>query len=630
MLVRALIVALIPLLSSSLRGESVAERKPWHSVIPPPRAGLPVVTIDLGYPGPYVPMLNAPIVIRATANDVPFDGYIGYHFAVGDRLTLDTPVIARATLRPHESWSFSTTASLRKWGTLNLSTPREIGVEWRNSTMQKVASRSAGVPPWTSWDGDLLPLRVVASGAEMSAAEVLGGKPYVERADALPDRAQWYTGFSAVVIPVATWLDLPEKIREAIFGSGRSVVFFGFPRPGQPIERLDQTLLPVTFSVQPGSYDAPWPYRDSRRMPVAAPLSWTAKDGADKIGPDRNPYIVRTNAAAWGADEVAVTRPLPAMARIGKRQPLSLNSLELEASDWPDETRRHFLSLVAKHDFLRVYSGTIAAIAAIVLAIVAWIVLRKTPRAVVAVSVVLAVTILFAERNRIRPPSDVRDYVIRAPIAPSIIDHFHVFRAYGPTPLAGPARTPRTSITGDYGKRADAEVRTSETPSSMGLLRHYYDWDAVSRWSYQRELDGTSTSVGNQAMATTASGDFHTPIGFWLVERPSGSSAWSRLGANLKTQSDGRAMCTFVLPSDVQSAEMSIPFNGDAAELTWSSGSTKLTLAKKNIYSNRSAEIPLGVLREIASHGGIVNVTFASPAERPYDKVWITIRESKS
>jgi hypothetical protein len=104
----------------------------------------------------------------------------------------------------------------------------------------------------------------------------------------------------------------------------------------------------------------------------------------------------------------------------------------------------------------------------------------------------------------------------------------------------------------------------------------------------------------------------------------------SRLGAQLKTQADGRAICTFVLPSDVRAAEITIPFKGDAAELTWSGGSTKLTLAKKDIYSGPSAEIPLGVLREIAAHGGIVTVTFARPAQRTYDKVWIKIRESKS
>ena len=101
-------------------------------------------------------MLNSPIVIRATANDIPFDGYIRYHFGVGDRLTLDTPVIARVRLRPHESWSLNTMATLRKCCIGNLRVPREIAVEWRNNTMQLLAVRSAGTPPWTSWDQDRL------------------------------------------------------------------------------------------------------------------------------------------------------------------------------------------------------------------------------------------------------------------------------------------------------------------------------------------------------------------------------------------------------------------------------------------------------------------------------------------
>ena len=320
--VRALIAALMVVLSSAAEGESLAVRKPWHAVVPSPRAGLPAVTIDLGYPGPYVPTLSAPITIRATAADIPFDGYIGYHFAVHDRLTLDTPVIARAKLRPHEAWSFTTTATLRKCCIQNIRIPREIAIEWRDSAMQWIASSSAGVPPWTSWDEDLLPLAV--SG--VNTPQVLGAKPYIERAETLSDRAQWYAGFSAVVIPVATWLDLPERIRAAIFGSGVYVVFFGLPRPEQKMDRLDQALLPVTFSARPGSYDAPWPYRSSS----STRLSWIAKEGSDKIGSDQNPYIARTNAAAWGADQVAVTRPLPAMARILGRRSLSFDELQLE------------------------------------------------------------------------------------------------------------------------------------------------------------------------------------------------------------------------------------------------------------------------------------------------------------
>lgn len=616
MSVRALMAALMVVLSSAAEGETLAVRKPWHADVPSPRAGLPAVTIDFGYPGPYVPMLSTPITIRATAADIPFDGYIGYHFGVRDLLTLDTSVIARAKLRPHEAWSFTTTATLRKCCIQNIRIPREIEVQWRNRSMQWIASSSAGVPPWTSWDEDLLPLAV----AGVNTAQVLGTRPYVERAEALSDQSQWYAGFSAVVIPVATWLDLPERIREAIFSSGVYVVFFGFPRPDQRMGRLDRTLLPVAFSARPGSYDAPWPYRSSS----STPLSWVAKEGSYKIGSDQNPYIARTNAAAWGADDVAVTRPLPAMARIGSRRSLSFDELQLETGDWSDESRRHLSSVVAKRQFLSVYSGAAAAIVAIVIAIAAWMLLRQTPRTVVAVVVVLAATLLIAERSRIRPPSGVRDYTIRAPIAPGIVDHFHIWRAYGPTPLAEPARVTRTSITGDYGNREDAEVRTSETPSSMGLLNHHRDWDAVTRWSYQREL--SSNSSINRTTITGAAPDYHSPLWFWVVERPSGNNVSSRMETRLKVTPDGRATCTFALPSDIRAAVVKTSFNGGGAEITWPAGSAKVKFTK-NIYSYSSAEIPTDVLRQIAAHGGIAGMTFDHPVESPYNRVWIEIRE---
>ncbi|MDQ6800443.1 MAG: hypothetical protein M3041_06350 [Acidobacteriota bacterium] len=630
--VRALIAALIVVVPSSLRAESVAERKPWHAVIPPPRAGLPSVTIDLGYPGPYVPALNAPLVIRAAANDIPFDGYIGYHFAVGDRLTLDTPVIARARLRPHESWSFKTTATLRKCCIENIRVPREIAVEWRNNAMKLIASQSAGTPPWTSWDQDRLPLLVTDSASEIKAQDVLGSKPYVERQEALPDRAQWYAGFSAVVCPLAAWLDLPQGVREAIFGSGRPVVFFGFPRPGQKFTRLDLTLLPVSFDARPGSYDAPWPYRDSGQMPAAAPLSWIAREGSDKIGSNPNPYIVRTNAAAWGADAVAVTRPLPAVARVAprSRRYVNFDELELETGDWPEPTRKYLLSIVAKHQFLSVYSSATVTVAAIVLAIVAWMLLRKTPRALVVVAIALTAIVVFAQRSRIRPSAAVRDYVIRAPIAVGIVDHVHVWRTYGATPFRETERTARTSITGDYGKREDAEVRTSETPASMGQLNHYRDWDAVSRWTYERELDPAERPRVTRAVATPSIADHHSPIFFWLFDRPDVNSGSSEIGADLMTQSDGRKSGAFAIPSDVQAAEIKAPFTANEVLITWATGSIKLKLVKKDIYKSATAEIPPDVLRQVAAQGGIMSVTFDRPVERQFGKVWIEMRESKS
>jgi hypothetical protein len=306
---------------------------------------------------------------------------------------------------------------------------------------------------------------------------------------------------------------------------------------------------------------------------------------------------------------------------------MNFDELKLETGDWLGLSRKYFSVVVEKQHFLSVYSSAIASVAAIILAIIAWIPQRKTPRALVVVAIALTTTILFAQRSRIRPSSGVRDYVFRAPIAPGIVDHFHIWRVWGPTPLPSTPRIARTRITGDYGSWEHAEVRTSETPSSMGLLIHYRDWDAVSRWSYERELDNASTSLASRTMATPSIEDYHSPIFFWLINRASGSTF--QILAELITQSDGTAICAFALPSDVRTAAIK-SLTGNAAVITWATGSMKLSLTKKDLYSTPSAEIPSDVLRQIAAQGGIMSVTFDHPVERRYGRVWIETREAKS
>src|SRR5205823_3161355 len=164
-------------------------------------------------------------------------------------------------------------------------------------------------------------------------------------------------------------------------------------------------------------------------------------------------------------------------------------------------------------------------VGALVLAIAAWILLRKTPKAVVAIVVVLAATVLIAERSRIRPQAAVRRFTVRTYVAPGIADHLQVWRSYGTTPLTETTRVEKTSITGDYGKLENAEVRTSETPPSMGQLIHFTEWDAVSRWSYQREVG--SAALTNQPFAAPNTSDYHSPIWFRLSDRR-GKADWSR------------------------------------------------------------------------------------------------------
>src|SRR6266545_1231289 len=172
MSMRALITAVVVLVSSLAEAQSLTPRGPWHAVVTPPRATLPAVTIDLGYSGPYVPSQNSPITLRATAGDRSFNGYIGFHFRVKEHRTYDTPVIARAVLRPHQAWTFSTFVTLRRLVGLQQDTvPREIAIEWRDASMNVTAVRSAGVPPWTPWTTPFLPLRIGArTTAEPSSA----------------------------------------------------------------------------------------------------------------------------------------------------------------------------------------------------------------------------------------------------------------------------------------------------------------------------------------------------------------------------------------------------------------------------------------------------------------------------
>ena len=164
----------------------------------------------------------------------------------------------------------------------------------------------------------------------------------------------------------------------------------------------------------------------------------------------------------------------------------------------------------------------------------------------------------------------------------------------------------------------------------MGQLKHYRDWDAVSRWTYERELDTASAPRTIRTLATVSIYDYHSPIFFWLFNARSTDSGMSEITAELLTQSDGRSICAFALPSDVQAAEVKVPFNANEALITWANGSIKLNLTKKNYYSSASAEIPLDVLRQIAAQGGIMTVTFDRPVERQFAKVWIEMRESKS
>jgi len=375
----------------------------------------------------------------------------------------------------------------------------------------------------------------------------------------------------------------------------------------------------VTFTARPGSYDAPWPYRGSRSMPVATPVSWTAKQGASFIGAAVCPYLGKTEAAAWAADDAALSRPLPAMTRTATRQP-------------PE-----FFSLGETAGFFGVYRAAIATGAALLISIIGWLLVRQRPYIAVTVALVLIASIAVAARGRLRPVSGNFDYIMQLPIAPGITQRLTERLVYGPTPLVGPvdhSDVARTSLTGDYGAREDAEVRTSDTPPSMGLMSRGRDWDGVARWTYRREIDHSFKTPTRLAVAMFR--DFHRPMVFWSLEPP--TSGDFEIEGNLKKEPDGRMSCVFSLPpgsisrNQVAVINLSSSMAGSSVEISWDSGTTKLMPTKKDIYSTPSCVIPPAALHEIAARGGIVDVKIVpkEPVVQPFLRTWIKVQEKKS
>jgi uncharacterized membrane protein len=452
-LMRALITAVIVLVSSAAEAQ-------WHAAVIPPRPTLPAVTVDFGYPGPYVPWQSAPIALRATAGDAPFDGYIGFHFRVNEHVSYDVPIVARAVLRPHEQWTFSTFARLRRWGGIigpynsAMATPRALFVEWRDAAQREVAAQNAGTPPWTLWDKPTSALRVTHAG-ESAPASVLGRPAYAASANQLSDRAQWYAGFDGAAVPLDVWIDLPRRVREAIVGSGIELALFGLPRAGQRPDDLDRALLPVTES-------------------------WTAKPEADAIGSAAAPDIVRGAAATWSRGDAGLSAVLPAtrVTTIGELAGYEISFARYQGNVWPSPAQ-----------LLRRYAGLVTSLAAVIVAVAGWILLRKRQRGAIAVAMLGFAVIAFGVRPRIRPAAGSYEFSVQVPVVDGIADTFEVRRTWGASPLVEPvdaART-RTSVTGADDLWQRLEVRSSDTPLAMGAMTRQ-EWNAVTRWTRRREL----------------------------------------------------------------------------------------------------------------------------------------------
>jgi len=486
MIVRALFSIVAIALLSPAAAASAPSHDVWRAVAVPPRPGLPTVTIDLGYPGAYISPERAPITLHAVAGDLAFDGFIGFHFAVNNARTFNVPIISRVVLRPHQSWSIATEADVRYFGkVIETETDlryfgklkREIVIEWRDRSMNDLATRRAGIPPWST---QARRLRVIASG-EAWPALLSGADDSVERADALSDMARWYMGFRSLIVPLSVWLDLPLRVRQAIFGSGIYITFSGLPATGQRMDAIDRALLPVVFESHPGSYEIPWPYRTVKAGAIPVAMSWTAAAGAARTGSSPMPYIVSNQVAAWVADDAALTGELPAM--------------------WPSPVKRDQgapfgfrVRPPAVRDFVRSFFPLLATIFIALAAALLWIMMRRSPRPAMAIAgIALSAAILFS-RDLVRGTGETGDHYaleMRSPVAPGVTEHFTIERTYGPSPIpAKPASAEllRTAVTNGGHMQEQAEIRDAVTAAGWGTMVRGSEWDVISRWSERREL----------------------------------------------------------------------------------------------------------------------------------------------
>jgi hypothetical protein len=565
-------------LTALLLGMSIpAAAEPWRAEVKPPKPGLPAVVVEVGYDRTYVPAFNSPIAIHATAGDPGFDGYLGYRFAVKDWETLDSAVTSRASIRPHEIWTFQTFATLRNWGTT--APPREVVIEWRDRDAKLICIAIAGTPDW------IRQRRALNIGADT----------------ALSDRAQWYAGYSSVIVPLDTWLDLKRPVRDAIFGSAIEVVFVGFARSGQQLDETTRALLPVEFIARPGAYTVPWPYV---ARTVTAPTSWTPKRGAGFIGSATCPYLARTMTATWVADRDALARPLPDV--------LHFTNYRRPMFPYPDT---------------RTYRPHAAAGIALLVIAAGWVFVRRNRTALAVVLLIGCVAVIAIARDRIRQKSGTDDLVLRSVIAPGIAAEYRVHSTHGPSPLPA-AAADRTAVTGDH-MLGGIEVRTSDTPPSMGSLVFREDWGWGIRWTLRRTI---AAELASDRIDLLAGRDLHEfALAEWTAARDQGNYV---LDANLVPSGEQRMSATLALPADVRTARsvemrMTLSLTGGPVEIKWATGSIQLTPKRKDLTSGFRCAIPDETVKAIEASGGVfeINTTLLRNIVQPVDRLSVHVQE---
>jgi hypothetical protein len=578
--VTRVLTALLVAASAQAMAQAPGTQAPWRAAVTPPRRGLPAVVVEVGYPGRYVPAFNTPIVIRATAGDLGFDGYIGFHFEVDGKSSIDQPVVSRAVIRPHETWTFRTIAILHSPYGRDSSFARELILDWRNRSVETVASANAGVPPWIVGVSNRMPLHAATAGP-------------------LPNFSQWYAGFSSIVIPLSMWLDLERGVRDAIFASGIEVIFIGFARADQTIDRVTHALLPVEFSAGGGTYTLPWPYGTTT---ANAPVSWTAKRGAGFTVSATRPYIARTLTASWVADERALDRPLPSVVHV--------------------LARSHFIGYDPRVTDRRPWPWAAAALLA---AVAAWLLVRNN-RLVAGAALAIAFAAATAmSRQSIRKAADSEQYVLKGSLAPGIGAEFCLQLDRGPSPLA-PAPVDRFSVSGGDWLPMKAEVRTNHTSPSMGAIESWTDWGFQVRWKVKR----TMSADGGEHIFQFAGNDLHSLV---ITESRLANDARSYLlQPELKLRGDGPAKMTVALPRGYRDRAVRISVTaamaGGPVRLDWATGSIELPLQNETAHPG-SVVIPPEVLRAIDSNGGVfeITVTPAFHIVRPVNVVLVHVQE---
>lgn len=457
----------------------LADLPRWRAVATPADRRLPDVDITLGYPGNYIPAENSPIELQLDGTPA-FDGYIGFRFGVGRAMSRDIPVLMRAKTGREQPWSFSTYVQLNTRGDDVSLTARELVIDWYDRSGLLLARRSAGAPPWSVKQS---PLRI--TGPAEDPARIVTGRRILVTLDLLGNEAQWYRGFASVAMPVELWLDLPSRVRAAIFHSTRSLIFIGLPRPDQKLDALDKAVIPVMFEPGEGEVEIPVLYRRNGEARRRAAMSWRARSDADRVGTDRNPYaVVATGVsskagAAWAFEEYGFTESVPITSAI----PAAVHKPE------PEMSLANKLAVLAALPWE--FRPAVLVLAICVTSILLWISFRRrAPVVVLGIAWIAAVTVL-AMRQRVRSIDGSRSVERWTEVSPGVTAHGVHEDVFGrsPLPISRSATLSDQWFSSPTYILEDAEFREQSTlPGHGSMLSALSPWDSAGRVRLRYEL----------------------------------------------------------------------------------------------------------------------------------------------